>query len=76
LFSNGVQAGALLKEIDDTRTKVSLRSRRGFNVSELAKRAGGGGHKNAAGCTMTMPLIEAKMETLKLLRELDNGQAG
>ena len=72
LYSNGVQAGALLKEIDDARTKVSLRSRNDINVAELASQAKGGGHKNAAGCTLDMPLAEAKKEILQLLRVADN----
>ena len=34
---------------------VSLRSEGNYDVSELAKRYGGGGHKNAAGFELSMP---------------------
>jgi phosphoesterase RecJ-like protein len=34
----------------DGNIKISLRSRRGVNVCELAQKFGGGGHKYASGC--------------------------
>ncbi len=74
LFTKGVTTGALLKEIDQNTTKVSLRSCNGVNVAEIASRFGGGGHFNAAGCRVPLPLKEAKEEILKLLREA-NGQS-
>ena len=40
----------------DGKFSVSLRSRGDFDVSELAKRHGGGGHKNAAGFLSDMPI--------------------
>lgn len=36
----------------------SLRSRGNFDVSAIAKKHGGGGHKNAAGFTVEFPLAE------------------
>jgi phosphoesterase RecJ-like protein len=45
----GVQAVALLREVGDDRYKVSLRSRGDVDVEQVARRHGGGGHKNAAG---------------------------
>lgn len=39
----------------DGRVAVSLRSRGDFDVSEIAKRFGGGGHKSAAGYTVATP---------------------
>lgn len=39
-------------------TKLSLRSLPGgADVSKIAKKLGGGGHKHAAGCTMPHPLV-------------------
>jgi phosphoesterase RecJ-like protein len=49
----------LLIELPDGRTKVSMRSRGDLAVNEIAMRYGGGGHKNAAGCTVSAPLDEA-----------------
>ena len=73
LFSCGVECGALLKEIDARTTKASLRSRDGINVAEVAARFGGGGHYNAAGCTIPMPLAEARHELLRLLGTREDG---
>jgi bifunctional oligoribonuclease and PAP phosphatase NrnA len=47
----GVQAVALFRQIGADRYKVSLRSRGDVDVEQLARRHGGGGHKNAAGFT-------------------------
>jgi phosphoesterase RecJ-like protein len=45
----GVQAVALLRQVDDHGYKVSLRSRGEVNVEKIARRYGGGGHRNASG---------------------------
>jgi uncharacterized protein len=45
----------------DNRVKVSLRSNDEYDVSMMAKMFGGGGHKNAAGCEMS---LEQLMEFL------------
>jgi phosphoesterase RecJ-like protein len=45
----GVEAVALLREREDGKTKISLRSRGEADVQKVAQRHGGGGHKNAAG---------------------------
>jgi phosphoesterase RecJ-like protein len=44
-----VEAVALIRETGEQQTKVSLRSRDRVNVEEIARRSGGGGHRNAAG---------------------------
>src|SRR5262249_9512430 len=48
----GVQAVALLRETADGRVKVSLRSKGDIDVEQVARRHGGGGHRNAAGATL------------------------
>jgi len=75
LFTKGVLAGALLKEGNSGGTKVSLRSRNNIDVAALASRFGGGGHPNASGCVIPLPLAQAKTELIKLLREARDGQA-
>ena len=45
----GVEAVALLRELGDDDWKLSLRSRGAVDVEAVARRHGGGGHKNAAG---------------------------
>lgn len=47
-----IQAVALLKEADPGVYRVSFRSKGAVDVAEVAKRFGGGGHKNASGCTV------------------------
>jgi phosphoesterase RecJ-like protein len=42
-----------LKEIRPGQVRVSFRSKGNVDVSELAARYGGGGHRNAAGCSLT-----------------------
>lgn len=63
-----VRMSVLLRELDDTTYKASLRSRGAVNVARIAESFGGGGHKNAAGCT-----IQGNLETVKaeLLRRLE-----
>jgi bifunctional oligoribonuclease and PAP phosphatase NrnA len=47
----GVVAGALLREMEDRKVKISLRCRDGYDVESVAQRFGGGGHMQAAGAT-------------------------
>lgn len=49
----GVEVTMLARGLGDGRTKVSLRSRGAIDVQAVAQRHGGGGHRNAAGCTLT-----------------------
>jgi phosphoesterase RecJ-like protein len=45
----GVEAVALFRQTGADRYKVSLRSRGDVDIEQVARRHGGGGHKNAAG---------------------------
>ena len=54
-----VEAACILKESDGC-VRVSMRSKRVCDVAAVAKRFGGGGHQRAAGCTLYLPLDEAK----------------
>ncbi|MDR1400857.1 MAG: bifunctional oligoribonuclease/PAP phosphatase NrnA [Endomicrobium sp.] len=45
-----VKIGCLFGEIDKKTTRISCRSVKDFNVLEVMRKFGGGGHKNAAGC--------------------------
>jgi len=65
---DGVMISALLKEIDDKSTRVSMRAKPGVDVQAVAAMFGGGGHKAAAGCTMPMPLPEAKKKLVSILQ--------
>jgi bifunctional oligoribonuclease and PAP phosphatase NrnA len=63
---DGVLISALLKE-SDAGTRVSLRAKPGVDVQQVAARFGGGGHKAASGCTVPLPLPEAKAKLIPLL---------
>jgi phosphoesterase RecJ-like protein len=60
----GVQIAVVFKEISPTEVRVSLRSRGHVDVARLAGAFGGGGHRNAAGLTLRVPLAEAKGRVL------------
>lgn len=59
LSIKGVRVGALLKELGPNQTKISLRSPDSIDVANLARQFGGGGHKNAAGFMVELPIDEA-----------------
>lgn len=64
----GVEAAAFLVELPQNRIKVNLRSNNYIDVSEIAQKFSGGGHKKAAGCILTeIPLTEAKELIVKEL---------
>ena len=67
---DGVLVSALLKEIDDKSTRVSMRAKPGVDVQAVASMFGGGGHKAASGCTMPMPLAAAKTRLVAILQEV------
>lgn len=60
----GVQLAIMVKEIEDNRFSVSLRSRDGVNVACLAEKFGGGGHFKAAGFKRSGDYETLKQELL------------
>ncbi len=64
----GVAVGALFREMEGEQTKVSLRSKSGFNSSACLNSFGGGGHAGAAGATVDMPLEECRESVLAAVR--------
>ena len=58
-----VRVACLLRERDDT-VKVSLRGKGDVDVSRIAAKFGGGGHPNAAGCSVAGPLDEVTRDVL------------
>jgi phosphoesterase RecJ-like protein len=62
-----VVASAFLKE-KGSAVKVSLRSKNEWDINQVARAFGGGGHKNASGCAIEDSLDGAKT---KILRELE-----
>jgi len=65
----GVEAAVLFIEQKDLKTtKASFRSRGAIDCSRLAERFGGGGHKPAAGATISLPLAEAETAVLNAMK--------
>jgi bifunctional oligoribonuclease and PAP phosphatase NrnA len=67
---SGVEAAVFLRELPERRIRLSLRSKGKINVAAIAERLGGGGHENAAGCTVEGPLARSLDEILAALRPL------
>jgi len=60
----------LTREEGDGRIKVSLRSKTEADVSKIAKAFGGGGHRRAAGFTVSnMERDEVVQKLLKMIEE-------
>ncbi|NMC70900.1 MAG: bifunctional oligoribonuclease/PAP phosphatase NrnA [Myxococcales bacterium] len=56
----GVEVSAQLRVNEEGKIRVSLRSRGRVDVAALARAHGGGGHRNASGCTLDPPLEAAR----------------
>jgi phosphoesterase RecJ-like protein len=66
---NEADRSAVLVEKDDGQVEISLRAKRGFNVSQAAVALGGGGHALAAGATIDGPLAAATKQVLSVLKQ-------
>src|SRR5258707_3326446 len=64
-----VEAVAMLKECEAGTYRTSLRSKGDVNVAKVAEKFGGGGHRNAAGCTLKGSWEEAETIIIALLQE-------
>lgn len=67
---DSVEVAALLRESEDGLVRVSLRGKSCADVSKIATRFGGGGHRLAAGCTLQAPVQEAANQILECAKEL------
>lgn len=65
----GVLAGVTMRTNPDGSFRVSMRTLNPIDASLICTRFGGGGHANAAGCTLYGPLDSAKSELLCAVEE-------
>ena len=65
----GVLAGISIKQKEADTYKVSVRTYPPLNASEICKTLGGGGHVNAAGCSLTGTLEEVKKQILDVVKK-------
>lgn len=72
LTVKSIEAVVFFKEIDDNEWRISLRSKGSVDVNAVAAEFGGGGHKNASGCSAVGLLHEVKpLFERKLLAQID-----
>lgn len=64
-----IKISAILREEKDGFCKFSMRSSGNIDVRAIALKAGGGGHQNAAGGALHLPLHEAREVLRKLLED-------
>jgi phosphoesterase RecJ-like protein len=71
-----VEAVVFLKEQSPGVYRTSLRSKGDLNVARIAERFGGGGHRNAAGCTLRGAWDEAEHAVVGQIIEALNERDG
>jgi phosphoesterase RecJ-like protein len=65
----GIESAVFLREVPDTsQFRLSIRSTGRLDVSQVAEHFGGGGHRNASGCTLDGPLNVAIERVLTQIR--------
>jgi bifunctional oligoribonuclease and PAP phosphatase NrnA len=65
-----IDVSVMLRETGKDEYKVSLRSKGNVNVARIAELFGGGGHKNAAGCSLKTDIETVKSLILGKIAEL------
>ena len=70
----GVMAGITLREKNNGKFKVSVRTTDELDASAICANFGGGGHKAAAGCTITGTLNEAIEQIIEVVRQALEGK--
>ena len=71
-----IRASAFFKELGPAEFRVSLRSKGAIDVAAVAKQFGGGGHKNAAGCTVAGTLRRGATDRGRRRRSRHCGRPG
>jgi bifunctional oligoribonuclease and PAP phosphatase NrnA len=69
-----IQAVVFFKQEEGDEYRVSLRSKGEIDIGAVAKEYGGGGHKNAAGCTVTGAIDELRRIFIEKLERAIDGR--
>jgi phosphoesterase RecJ-like protein len=69
LSAQEAQVAVLFTEREDGAVDVSMRAKPEHDISRVATALNGGGHPQAAGCSLPGPLDEAEAKVLGLLRD-------
>lgn len=67
---DGNRVTFVLKELSDGKTRVNLRSKNDYDVQKVAAEFSGGGHRNAAGCTINAGLEESERLVLAEIKKI------
>ncbi len=70
----GVKIGLTLREKKDGSFKLSVRTAPEFDAAKMCQRLGGGGHRQAAGCTVAGGLQRAKQTVTALAQAVLQGR--
>jgi phosphoesterase RecJ-like protein len=65
----GVEVAIFFRQLEDNKFKVGFRSKGKVNVAAFSRALGGGGHHNAAGCTVDGSLDEVKAAVYRIVEE-------
>jgi phosphoesterase RecJ-like protein len=72
-----IEAVVFFKEIGPREWRVSMRSKSAVDINAVAKEYGGGGHKNASGCSATGELDELmRVFEQKILAQIHKAASG
>jgi bifunctional oligoribonuclease and PAP phosphatase NrnA len=71
-----IQAVVFFKQDEGDQYRVSMRSKGLIDIGAVAKEFGGGGHKNAAGCTVTGPVDALQKQFVEKIERAIDAQEG
>jgi bifunctional oligoribonuclease and PAP phosphatase NrnA len=69
-----IQAVVFFKQGEGDEYRVSMRSKGDIDIGSVAKEFGGGGHKNAAGCTVSGPVDTLQKTFIEKIEEAIDGR--
>jgi len=65
----GVEVAIFFRQLEERKFKIGFRSKGKVNVAAFSAAMGGGGHHNAAGCTLDGTLDEVKAVVYKIVED-------
>jgi phosphoesterase RecJ-like protein len=74
LTAKEVQAVVFFKHSEGDKYRVSMRSKGDIDIGSVAQEFGGGGHKNAAGCTVTGRIDALRNTFIEKIQEAIDGR--
>jgi bifunctional oligoribonuclease and PAP phosphatase NrnA len=69
LSMTGIELGMLFVELSPSETKVSFRSRDGVDCTRIAAQFGGGGHRQAAGASVSASVDATLRQVLQVVQQ-------